>query len=226
MKIIDITGLIYTGMWDYGPPFPSYQLKEIPNPEWLSYKVYMEEFAGLSSQTGTYLETPAHSLGYEKSYPLIDVPVEKLVNVPTYVIQLDMEKLPLIDGRRAITKQALLDNCDEKKMKDCRCILVSTGWGKFWKEKNYAHDAPFFKYEAMEWIVSKRPFMLAADSSRWENIKKFEGFFPIFFGANILMLAPCVNTEKISREVVELTVLPLKIEKTCCVPCRAIVMEK
>ena len=47
MKIIDITGNIYTGMWSMGPPFPEYELKETETPEWLEYKVYSEIFDGL-----------------------------------------------------------------------------------------------------------------------------------------------------------------------------------
>lgn len=223
MSTIDITGTIYTGMWRYDDPFPDYKLEPISQPDWVEYTVYMEEFKGMCSQTGTYLETPAHLLGYEKSYPLIDVPLDKVVDVETYVISLNYSELEKKDGRPFITKTAVLGKTDESKIKECKAVLVSTGWGKHWKDKNYVEGSPFFSYNAIEWLVSLGLDILGSDSPRWENLENPEGFFPMFYDADILMLAPTVNTEKISRERCLLTVLPLKIEKTCCTPCRALV---
>jgi kynurenine formamidase len=228
MKIIDITGNIYTGMWSMGPPFPEYGLKETETPEWLEYKVYSEIFEGLFSQTGTYLETPAHLLGYEKSYPLIDVDVARLVDLDTYVIKLDYKKLPVFDDRPVITLDALKSNFnkDVYKKKGCRAIFVSTGWGENWRDKGFVESSPFLKFDAMHFLMDQKPFLLGADSPRWENLVHPEGFFPDFFAANILMLGPCVNLEKIKGEVVKLTALPIKIEGTCCTPCRAIVKDE
>jgi kynurenine formamidase len=226
MRVIDITGLIHTGMWSYEKPFPNYELKPISQPEWIEYRVYMEEFRGFCSQTGTYLETPAHLLGYERSYPLLSVPVEKLVNVKTCVIQLSLEEMPLKGNRRMITRAALRENVNEEELRSCDAILVSTGWGKNLREDCYVERSPFFTFDAMEWIVHRKPSLLGSDSPRWENIKNPEGFFPMFYEADILMLAPCVSLEQIECEVVELTVLPLKIENTCCTPCRAVVIER
>ena len=92
-------------------------------------------------------------------------------------------------------------------------------------EKNFISSSPFIKYEAMQYIIDKKPFLLGADSPRWENLEHPEGFFPEFFNANILLLGPCINLDKITREIVLLTVLPIKIENACCCPCRAIVKE-
>jgi len=227
MKIIDITGNIYTGMWSMGPPFPEYELKETPTPEWLEYKVYSEIFDGLFSQTGTYLETPAHLLGYEKSYPLIDVDAAKLVDLVTYVIKLDYRQLPVFDDRPAITLDALKSDFsqDVYREKGCRAIFVSTGWGEKWRDKSFVELSPFMKSDAMHFLMDQKPFLLGADSPRWENLKNPEGFFPDFFDADILMLGPCVNLEKIKSQVVKLTALPLKAEGTCCAPCRAIVKD-
>ena len=227
MKIIDITGIIYTGMWNLGPPFPDFELEETKTPDWLEYKVYSEEFTGMFSQTGTYLETPAHLLGYEKSYPLIDVNIAKLVDIDTYIIKLDLDDLPVVDGRPAITRDSLVSNfnMDLYKEKDCCSILVSTGWGKNWRNEDFVESSPFIKFEAMHFLMDQKPFLLGADSPRWENLKNPEGFFSDFFNADILLMGPCVNLEKIKDDIVKLTVLPLKIENTCCTPCRAIIKD-
>jgi arylformamidase len=225
MKVIDITGPIYNGMWSYGDPFPDYALSRIPTPAWISYPIYSESFAGMCSQTGTYLETPAHLLGYEASYPLSRVPIESLVDVPCCGIQVDMELLPLVDGRRSITRAALEQGTDSRSLSTCRAILVSTGWGRAWRQADFVTASPFFTADAMEWLIARKPFILGSDSPRWENLDHPQGFFPAFFGADILMLAPCVSLERIGRPLVSLTVLPLNIEDTCCTPCRAIVTE-
>ena len=85
--MIDITGVIYDGMWDYEPPFPNINIKPLPEVPWVENKVYCEIFDGLHSQTGTYLETPAHFLG-DKSYPLIDVSIERIHDVDAVVLKL------------------------------------------------------------------------------------------------------------------------------------------
>ena len=35
MKLIDLSGPIYTGMWSYGDPFPEFKLVDIKEPEWV-----------------------------------------------------------------------------------------------------------------------------------------------------------------------------------------------
>ena len=85
--------------------------------------------------------------------------------------------------------------------------------------------SPYIK-EAMEYLISLKPYLLGSDFPRWDNIRKSEGFFQAFYDANILMLAPCVNLHKISSVRCKLTVLPLKIEGTSCTPCRAVIVEE
>jgi kynurenine formamidase len=78
----------------------------------------------------------------------------------------------------------------------------------------------------MKWLIGKKPFLLGSDFPRWDHLTKSERFFPEFFAADILMLAPCVNLEAVRKPDVRLTALPLHIPGTSAVPCRAIVMEE
>ena len=194
MKVIDITGVLYNGMWNYEPPFPTLAIRPLPEVEWVETKVYCDIFDGIHSQSGTYLETPAHLLG-DKSYPL--------------------------EERCAITREML----ERENIEEGKALLISCNWGRHWRDSRYLSASPYFTYEAMEYIVSKKPPLLGTDFARWENLDAPEGFFPMFYDANILMLAPCVNLEKIEKKNVSLTALPLNIEKTCCAPCRAFVKE-
>lgn len=221
MKITDITGPIYEGMWSYGHPFPQFSMKPLPKVEWVEKDVYCEIFIGLHSQTGTYLETPAHFYGNDRTYLLDDVPLSKLYNIPCYILR--AVKTPGED--RKITAEMLKKNMIEFDIKGNFAIICSTGWGRHWKEAFYLDQSPYFTYDAMEWLISKKPFLLGTDFPRWDNIQKSENHFDIFYNADILMLAPVVNMENIQLDFVRLTALPIKIPGTSCAPCRALITE-
>lgn len=223
LKITDITGKIENGMWNYEAPFPVFDLKPLPQPEWVDIRVWCEIFDGMHSQTGTYLETPAHFFGPEKSYDLDKVDVASLCDVPVCHLKLDIN----IDGkeRPKITKEMLEEALGERKIQEKSAIIISCGYGKKWFDKDYLDASPFISREAMEWIVEQKPYILGADLPRWENLEKPEGIFPIFYAADILMLAPLCNLEKVGIGKSTLTVLPINVTNTSCAPCRAIIKE-
>jgi len=220
-RIYDITGRIAPGIWSYGPPFPDYAIRPLPQPEWVETRVWCDIFEGMNSQTGTYLETPAHLLGPERSYNLEDVDVARLIDVPAVLLKLDPAMH--VPGRRArITREMLEEALGDRSVDRNTALILGCGWGKRWFEKDYLDSSPYISHEAMEWIVEKRPFILGADMPRWENLDRPENIFPIFYDADILMLAPLTIPEDIPETKLTLTVLPLNVGGTCCAPCRAI----
>ncbi len=227
MKITDITGRIHNGMWSYGQPFPEFEMTPLKQPEWVETTVYCEVFGGMNSQTGTYLETPAHLLGYEKSYTIADVPIEKLYEMPTVLLQVRPEPC---DGRPAITAEMLEEAARSVGYKPSEtssgALVVSCGCGAMWDSPDYLTKCPYFTLEAMRWLIRQKPFVLASDVPRWENLEEPQGFFPEFYAADILMLAPVVNTERVESSRARLTVLPMAIDGSCCVPARAVIIEE
>lgn len=221
-RIIDLTGPMYTGMWNYEPPFPTLDVQPLPSVDWVESKLYCEIFSGLHSQSGTYLETPAHLLGYEKSYYLSEVPLAKLVDIPTVVLK-PSGLIPDETGRAPITGD-MLRTCQKEIAPGC-AVLVCTGWGKKWRDADYLSASPYFTADAMDFLIQKHPFILGSDLPRWENLSKPQNFFPKFYDANILMAGPFVNLEQIASPAPRLTLLPLNIEKTCCAPVRAFVRD-
>ena len=215
MKIIDITGEIYTGMWSYGSPFPEINVRPLGEVGFVKYKIYAEVFEGMNSQCGTYLETPAHLLG-DESYPLIDLDVERLVDIPTTVLKLNTM------GQREITAEMIKSAFEKASYCEGDALLVCADYGKRWKESDYLNLSPYFSFDAMQFILSKKPFLLGSDFPRWDNLERPQGFWQDFYNADILMLAPLVDLEKATGDKVSLTVLPIKVEKTCCAPCRAV----
>jgi Predicted metal-dependent hydrolase len=225
-RIIDITGIMQEGMWNYEPPFPMFKIKPLPKVPWVKGDVYCEIFEGMHSQTGTYIETPAHFYGNDNSYLLIDVPVKKLVNIECVVLNIEPKSPPNSSGRVPITVEDL-ENCSNSRyIEEGNALLVGCNWGQYWMDKRYLTYSPYFTYDAMMWLIGKKPVILGSDLPRWENLEKYEGFFPKFYEADILMLAPCVNLEQVIRPRAKLTVLPLKIPRTSSVPCRAVIIEE
>ena len=86
-RITDITGIIDNGMWNLRAPFPDINIVPFPPIPWLNDQSFgLERFDGMHSQTGTYLETPAHYYGNDNSYLLIDVSIQKLIDIPCVVL--------------------------------------------------------------------------------------------------------------------------------------------
>lgn len=221
-KIIDITGPIHDGMWNYEPPFPEFRLKPLPLVPWVKGRVYCEIFEGLHSQTGTYLETPAHFFGNDQTYLIADLKPEDLYEIDCYIVHL--EEYFKDSSQKCITYEMLRDVFEKNPVSEGSAILLSTGWGDHWRDKSFLKDSPYIKKEAMELIISQKPYLLGSDFPRWDNIVHSEGFFRMFYEADILMLAPCVNLNKIDGYFGKLTVLPLNIPGTSCTPCRAVVV--
>lgn len=224
-RMYDITGTIENGMWDYDAPYPSLNITPLPPVPWAGVKVYAEIFEGMHSQTGTYLETPGHvyAPGEPLGYPLIDVPLHKLVNVPCVLLN-----LPLVEkgsDRYAITAEALAGCKGAGQIHEGDAILVGTGWGRYWMDPDYVTHGPYFTKAAMDWLLQKKPVILGSDSSRWENLEQPQGFFGDFYAANVLMLAPLVNLEQVPFTRCSLTALPIKVAGTCATPVRAVLTE-
>lgn len=224
MKVYDITGPIQDGMWNYEPPFPAFHLKPLPQPDWVSSRVYCEIFEGIHSQSGTYLETPAHFYGNDNCYLMSDVPVERLLSIPCVVLNLPGMDEPG-EERPAITAELLAACPGAADIRPGDAVLIGTGWGKQWMQPHFLNASPYFTYDAMRWLVDKKPYLLGTDFARWENFEQPQNLFPLFYSGDILMLAPLVNLENITATRVELTVLPLNIPGTSCTPCRAVVVE-
>jgi len=224
MKIVDLTGPIYTGMWYFGEPWKRFTLNiryhDLPA---VGIKALIEDFDGMNGHCGLHIETPATGLGYEQSYPLSDVPVEKLVHANAYLYFIPHERLPIKDGKPYISLEALKE-VEKGEVEPNSIILVGTGYGKNWDREDYLSKSWFFKREAMYYLIDKKPFLLGVDATDFENWANPEKFMQRFFGSDILLMAPLVNLEKIGRFRLRVTALPLKIKGAAICPTRAVAM--
>ncbi len=224
MRIIDISGTIYNGMWSYADYYPDFNLKSVEF-EFGGEKYSVDVFEGMHAQTGTYIESPEIFSEGGKGGGLNDiVPIEKLFMIDAYVLQIPYDKLGIKDGKRYISLDDI-KGAEKGPIPEGSAILVGTGYGKNWDKDDYVDRAWFFKKDALYYLIDKKPFLLGGDSPVWENAVNPEGAFKRFYGAGILLFSPCVNLEKINKYHVKLTALPLKVLKAGVCPVRAVVVE-
>ena len=106
MKIIDVTGEIRNGMWTFGSLFPKVTIEERSGVCEGFGDYFYTEFVGMHAQVGTYLETPAHFYGFENSYLVEDIPLERLYNVDCVVL-----KVPKTSATPMRTSPSPRKNC-------------------------------------------------------------------------------------------------------------------
>ena len=222
MELIDASGPIYEGMWSYGPPFPDFKLRELEHPDWVEFTSYSQAFEGFSMLTGTYIDGQSHALGLDKANPIHQVPIEKLFGVDAYVLKFDLNKLAREDNKPYISLKDV-EKAEKENIPERVNIIFATGWGKHWDKPDYLTGCCFLKKDAAEYIVNKKPFMLAMDTPSIDNLENEQGLWPLIYGNNIYLVAPLVNIENLKKFKVKLYVCPLKVLNTTGLPCRVVI---
>jgi len=225
MKIIDASGPIYNGMWSYGEPFPEFKLIELKSPEWVDFTAYSQSFEGFCMLTGTYIDGPAHALGPKKSYPMHKVTIEKLFDIGAYVLKFNLDKLAKERNKPYIALKDI-KKAEKENIPDGASIILATGWGQHWEKSDFLTHNWFLKKDAVEYLVSKKPFILAGDTPSYDNVENEQGIWELIYSSNILVVAPLVNIEKINKYKVKLYVCPLNILNTTGLPCRVVIKEE
>lgn len=214
MRIVDITGPIYSGMWRYPDPYPEVKIEEIPVPEWVEYPTYSWSFQ-LGAQSGTYLETSRHM---DCEGPaLIEIPASKLFMRPASVIRVDVKPLQPIARSQIVEAAAEIHPGD--------AIILCTGWGSKWRDPDFIESCPHLSREAMDWLLDREPFLIAADLPRFDSWEDPQLFFERFFDEGVLLLAPLCHCAEIQAGRGHLVALPMKVEETCAAPCRTLFIE-
>ena len=224
MKIIDITGPIKEGMWDFGFPGGQFKLKPL-NYDFMGEEYHHEGFEGMVGSTGTFIETGATALGYDRCIPTHKIPLEKLVNIDAYVLQIPYETMQEKDGRKFVSLKDV-KKAEKEPITKGSGVLISTGYYKKWFDDDYLSKSPFFSREAFDYILDKEPCLVSSDFASWENTEDLEGFLPRLYGSGVVVLPGTYNLDKISDYKVKLIALPINVENVCMCPARAVVIEE
>ena len=221
MQIIDITGPIDEGMWDYNYEIKPFKFGKVKM-SYAGIDYELDSLENMIAMTGTYFETP----GDYHDYTVNDVPIEKLYLIDSYALQMPYEKLDIVDGRPCINLNDFKE-AEKSPIPPDSGIILATGYGKNWFNKDYVTKCPFLSKPAMEYLIDKKPYIVVFDTPAAENDVHPENIFERYFKANILSVTACVNLEKIKKYNVKLTVMPLNLMRVkLASPARAIVIEE
>jgi kynurenine formamidase len=221
MRIIDISGLIDEGIWDYGYDIKPFKFGKVKM-SYAGIEYELDSLENMIAMTGTYFETP----GDYHNYTISDVPIEKLFMIESYVLQMPYEKLEVIDGRPCIRLEDF-KAAEKKPIPENSGIILSTGYGKNWFSKDYIEKCPYLNKAAMDYLIDKKPYIVVFDTPAAENDVHPENIFERYFKANILSLTAAVNLETIKKYIVKLIVMPLNLMRVSLAsPARAIVIEE
>ncbi|MCL5069525.1 MAG: cyclase family protein [Actinobacteria bacterium] len=207
MKIIDISGPIDEGMWNYGYEIRPFKFGKVKM-SYAGIEYDLDSLENMTAMTGTYFETP----GDYHNYTISDVPLEKLFMIDSYVLQMPYEKLGFVDGRPCIDLKNF-KKAEKTVIPPGSGIILATGYGKEWFSNSYVAKCPFLSKAAMDYLIDKKPFIVVFDTPAAENDVHPENIFKKYFAANILSLTACVNLEKIEKYNVKLIVMPLNLMK-------------
>lgn len=219
MTLIDISGPIEDGMWAYDPPYPTPRIEQIPPPDWVEYKVYSQT-VHMAVQVGTYLETAAHM--DPNAMTIDELPLERCYRLDALCLWIPT------GADQAITPDALNAACRSANVtpRAREALLVGTGWDKHWHKADYGTNGPYFTAGAIDWVLEHDFSLLGGDMPRYDSPQNPQNFFPKFFSHDILLLAPLVNLDQVRQPRGKLTALPLKIQKACASPVRALWIEE
>jgi len=105
-------------------------------------------------------------------------------------------------------------------------IIVSTGYGHRWFSADYLEKSPFFKKDAVYYLLDKKPILLSSDFPAWENTVNPELFLERMYDSGVCVLVSCINVEKVKKFKVKLIALPIRVENVCMCPARAVLIEE
>ena len=111
-------------------------------------------------------------------------------------------------------------------------VILHYGWDKNLKNNKYYKAHPFLSNEAGQYLMDIGVRLIALDAPMPDSPKNGKGtendspIHHIVLGAGAILVEYVVNIGEISKEEVELIVLPMKIKDGDGSPVRAIAIER
>jgi kynurenine formamidase len=212
VRVVDISGSIYTGMWSYCPEYPGAVVEPLPQPAFLQgkYQVFCQKFI-LGGQSGTYIETEAHVDA--SATPVADLPLHEFM----------MEAVIIRVGEKGPLEPVTLDDilADTPDIREGDGVLLSCGWDKKWRDPDFVSHSPYISKEAAQFLLEHKIKLLGADFPRFDNVNAMEFPWDLLWDKAKFVLAPLTNLYDLDVTRATLMAFPLKIDGAVATPCRA-----
>ncbi len=214
-RIVEISGKIEDGMWDYnsldlgGAVLPMIRVQPVATIAQNGFDAHSLSFTTL---TGTYLETAAHLIS---GRPTLDqIPAERMIR-PVRIM-----RLPYLQPSAVIELPELIQN--DPHIKPREALIIDTGWWRYWNQPGYIEKSPHFSETTLEWLLCQPFSILGLDVPVADRAGEI--LLPLF-EKGVMLAAPLVNLGSVRVRTGRLIVLPILVAGVCSAPCRAVFME-
>ena len=174
----------------------------------------------LGTHTGTHCDAPRHFIPGGET--IDNLPLGILIG-PSFVVDFSNAS-PSQEMRVKDFEQQLGEQQIER-------LILRFDWSDKWGQENYYVDHPYISEEAAEWLIKRGIKLLAMDTPTPDNPKNGRGtdndspIHKLLLGKNIILVEYLCNLKSLSRQEVQLIVLPLKIHEGDGAPARCIAVE-
>jgi len=175
----------------------------------------------LGTHTGTHTDAPLHFIPNGKG--IDEVPLETLIGEATVV------NFAPARANQEIDLSALTEKLGPKVPAR---IILRTDWSDHFGQMTYYNNYPFFSQEAARWLVDGGCRLIAMDTPSPDNPAHSRGSgndspnHKVLLGAEVVLVEYLTNLRALSKPVVELFVLPLKVKGADGSPTRCVAIER
>ncbi|WP_320047582.1 cyclase family protein [uncultured Ilyobacter sp.] len=206
MKIVDLTHMIRENM----SVFPGSESPKFESIGLLEKDGFEEKKITIYSHTGTHMDAPRHIIGGGKG--LDDFSADKFLG-----------KGALVDARGKSDIDLDLLVKYEKEIEKSEFVLIDTGWGRYWGEKDYYRGFLCMTKEAAQWLSCKKIKGLGIDAISVDPVESSDlANHNILLRKEILIIENLKIPEKLYGKEFLFSALPLKIENSDGSPIRAV----
>jgi len=202
-KIIDLTYSIEEGMLTFDAPWhPQVSIEQLGRIEVEGRESRKIIFG---THAGTHVDAPLHFIKEGKG--IDEIPLEKLIGPVTII---DFSNLP---ENQSITKEMLSSVNITKRM------IFKFGWGKYWGDKIFYKNYPYFSVDGAEYLLSKNVELIGYDSPSPDDSRTKLGseqdskIHKILLGNDVILVEYLANLDQVlDYDGWNISVMPLKIK--------------
>ncbi len=175
----------------------------------------------LGTHTGTHTDAPLHFIPNGKG--IDEVPLEVLVGEATVL------NFAPAQPNQEIGIPALKEKLGSKVPTR---LILRTDWSDYFGQMTYYNNYPYFSQEAARWLVDGGCRLIAMDTPSPDNPAHSRSSgndspnHKVLLGAEVVLVEYLCNLRSLSKPVVELVVLPLKIKGADGAPTRCVAIER
>ncbi len=219
MKIIDLSLSLHEGMMTF--PTHWHPVVEISILGRHGIEGRETRKVTLGTHTGTHTDAPLHFIPNGKG--IDEVPLEVLIGDTTVL------NLAPAQPNQEISIPALKEKLGDKVPTR---LILRTDWSDYFGQMTYYNNYPYFSQDAARWLVAGGCRLIAMDTPSPDNPAHSRNSgndspnHKVLLGAEVVLVEYLCNLRFLSKPVVELVVLPLKIKGADGAPTRCVAIER